>query len=78
MRRIMAPLLFVLLLTGLYFTAPCLADDLNDGIEADDGVQQYNETRQFDQKLLVSYPACQEQSQIEVGRCRAFRQGSPE
>jgi hypothetical protein len=43
MRRITAPLLFVLLLTGLYFTAPCLADDLNDGIEADDGVQQYNE-----------------------------------
>lgn len=43
MRTITA--ILVLLLAGGFFAgaAPCLADDLNDGIEADDGVQQYNE-----------------------------------
>lgn len=46
MRTITATLLLALLLAGGYglaVVAPCRADDLNDGIEADDGVQQYNE-----------------------------------
>jgi hypothetical protein len=45
MRTITATLMLALLLAGGYGVAavPCLADDLNDGIEADDSIQQYND-----------------------------------
>jgi hypothetical protein len=44
MRTITATLMKVFLLAGTFCCAvPSLADDLNDGIEADDSVQQYSE-----------------------------------
>lgn len=45
MRTLTLTLMLALLLTGGYgiVPAPCLADDLNDGIEADDSGTQYGE-----------------------------------
>lgn len=45
MRTLTLTLMLALLLTGGYgvAAAPCLADDLNDGIEADESSTQYGE-----------------------------------
>jgi hypothetical protein len=43
MRAITATLMFVLLLAGSCWVSPSQADDLNDGIEADDSVQSYSD-----------------------------------
>lgn len=45
MRTLTLTLMLALLLTGGYgvTAAPCLADDLNDGIEADESSTQYGE-----------------------------------
>jgi len=41
--RTITAMLLTLLAGGWLVAAPCWADDLNDGIEADDSVQQYSE-----------------------------------